>query len=60
MEQKILYKIWEGKITSFQKELVENYFLNRGNHFQPEDVLWGSQHDNHSSPTIGGTREEGL
>jgi hypothetical protein len=60
MEQKTLYRKWEGKETSFQKELVENYFWNRGNHFQPEDVLWGSRHDNHSSPTIGGTRGGGL
>jgi hypothetical protein len=40
MEQKTLYRKWEGKETSFQKELVENYFLNGGKHFQSEDVLW--------------------
>jgi len=26
MEQKNLYRKWEGKETSFKKELVENYF----------------------------------
>jgi len=52
MEQKTLYKIWEGKETSFQKELVENYFWNGGNHFQLEDVLWGSQHDNQVVPPL--------
>ena len=43
MEQKILYRKWKGKKTSFLKEKVENFVWNGDIHFQPGDGLWGSQ-----------------
>ena len=60
VEQKTLYRKWEGKRTSFQKEWVGNVVWKVGNHCRPKDDLGGSQYDNQNSPTIGGTKGEGL